>query len=180
MAYCTMISSCAHGLLHDDIGEAAGRNDVHHSVSDVYITSINHWVEMQHSRTTVLSLPLFSRDSTRASLLQRQKLIYPATAQTPCRNCRLGDNSSESIPVSLLSLSLSRLSWVRMTMRSIPSGSRPRRSSTESMTQLPLLQSRSHACLQAAVLLVARGDFIVWPFESSRAFRLLGLYQHPS
>ncbi len=25
----------------------------------VYITSINHWVEMQHSRTIVLSRPLF-------------------------------------------------------------------------------------------------------------------------
>ena len=37
--------------------------------------------------------------------MQRQKLIYPATAQTPCRNCRLGDNSSESIPESLRSLS---------------------------------------------------------------------------
>ncbi len=44
---------------HDDIGEAAGRNDVHHGVSDVFIMSINHWVEMQHSRAIVLSRPLF-------------------------------------------------------------------------------------------------------------------------
>ncbi len=48
----------AHDLLHEDISEAAGRNDVHHSVSDVgsdvYITSINHWVEKQHNRTSVL------------------------------------------------------------------------------------------------------------------------------
>ncbi len=36
-------------ILHDDIGDAAGRNDVHLSVSDVYITSINHNVEKQHS-----------------------------------------------------------------------------------------------------------------------------------
>jgi hypothetical protein len=100
-------------------------------------------------------------------------------AQTPCRNYRLEDNSSASIPESLLSLSRARRSRARMTMRPIPSWSRPRHSSTESMTQLPLLQSRSHACLQAAVLLVARGDFVVWPFESSRAFRLLRLYQQP-
>jgi hypothetical protein len=45
------------------------------------------------------------------------------------------------------------------------------------MTQLPLLQSRIHARLQAAALLVSRGDFVVWPFESSRALRLLRLHQ---
>ena len=62
-------------------------------------------------------------------------------------------------------------------MRPIHPGAHPRRSLSESMAQLPLLQSRSHARLQAAVLLVTRGDFVVWPFESSRAFRLLRLHQ---
>jgi hypothetical protein len=91
--------------MHDDIGDAAGRNDIHHSVSDVYITSM----EKQHNRTIVLNWPLLLRGSTRAGPLQRQKLIYPATAHTPCRNYRLGDNSSESIPESLLSLSRAAL-----------------------------------------------------------------------
>ena len=94
--------------MHDDIGEAAGRNDVHHSVSDVYIYNIHQPLggkeaQQDYSPKTASLLKRFNSGRPVAE----GKLIYPATAQTPCRNCRLGDNSSESIPVSLPSLSLS-------------------------------------------------------------------------
>jgi hypothetical protein len=82
------------------------------------------------------------------SIRQRNKLRVGTTVY------RLGDNSSESIPESLHSLSRarrSRQSRVRITTRHIPSGSRPYRSSTESMTQLPLLQSRSYSCNMSAI-----------------------------
>ena len=77
-------------LLHYNIGEAAGHNDTQSSVSDVYITSITaRWKAAKQECNDKSALP-FKRESTRAGPLQRQKLIYPATAQleTPCRQTR--------------------------------------------------------------------------------------------
>ena len=138
---------------------------------------------MQNSRTTVLSRPLFFKRFNSGRPVATAETNLSGNGTTPCLNCRLGDNSSESIPVSLLSLSLSLARHTRVrpcgpTLPDLVRVTAQLSQCQDSMMQLPLLQSRSHACLQAAALLVSRGDFAVWPFESSRALRLLRLHQH--
>ena len=104
--------------MHYNIGEAAGHNDTQNSVSDVYISPITAWWKTARVQRKIRT-PL-RRESTRAGPLQRQKLIYPATAQleAPCRQtrgCRLRVYSRVTT-----SLSLAQRSRVWMTMRNIP------------------------------------------------------------